>query len=280
MVTTHTPDTPRSSADRRAAAREQAEQIARDHARRDRRTRLVVAIAAAVAVLVVGLVVWFVLGRGGPRVEGISSLPAGVDAPSVSDAHGGISFGASGEAGSTSGDDAVRVDVYVDFLCPACAQLEAVNGADLVALREDGTATVVLHAISFLDAKSDGSTYSTRAAAAFAYVADEVPAQAYAFQAALFERQPAEGGTALTDTQIESIATGVGVPADVADGIADMRYADFVGALTQVAFGDPDLLDAQGRFTTPTVLVDGTVFTGDWSSPGELRAAVEAAATG
>lgn len=277
MLTTHSH---RSTADRRAQAQANAEQVARDQTRRDRRTRAVLAAATAAAVLTVALVVWFVLGRGGPQVEGISELPAGVDAPSVSDVHGGISFGASGEAGSTSGDDAVRVDVYVDFLCPACAQLEAVNGGDLDSLRTEGSATVVLHAISFLDAKSDGGSYSTRAAAAFAYVAEEAPAEAYEFQAALFDRQPAEGSAALTDEQIESIAVGVGVPGDVADEIADERYRDFVGALTQVAFGNPDLLDAQGRFTTPTILVDGTVFEGDWSRPGQLRAAVEAAAAG
>lgn len=273
MLTTHSH---RSTAARLAQA--DAAQAAHDQARHDRRTRATLAAAAAVAVLTVAFVVWFVLGRGGAEVEGISELPVGVDTPSVSDAHGGIAFGASGEAGSTSGEDAVRVDLYVDFLCPACAQLEAVNGDDLDSLRTDGSATVVLHAISFLDAKSDGGSYSTRAAAAFAYVAEEAPAEAYEFQAALFERQPTEGGAALTDEQIESIAEGVGVPADVADGIADERYRDFVGALTQVAFGNPDLLDAQGRFTTPTILVDGTVFEGDWSRPGQLRAAVEAAA--
>lgn len=277
MVTTQPP---RSSPEHRSAARAQDELVASDRARRDRRARVVVGTAASVAVLVVGLLVWVLLGRGGPQVEGISRLPEGVDAPTVSDVHGGISFGASGVAGSASGDDAVRVDVYVDFLCPACAQLEDVNGVDLQELRESGTATVVLHAISFLDAKSDGTTYSTRAAAAFAYVADEAPAQAYAFQAALFDHQPTEGTAALTDAQIEGIATDVGVPADVADGIAEMRYRDFVGALTQVAFGDPDLLDARGRLATPTVLVDGTVFEGDWSRPGQLRAAVEAAAAG
>ena len=277
MLSTHAQ---RSTADRRAQAQANAAEAARDQARRDRRTRVVLGAAAGTAVLTVALVVWLVLGRGGPQVEGISELPDGVDVPSVSDVHGGIAFGASGEAGSTSGDGAVRVDVYVDFLCPACAQLEAVNGADLESLRADGSATVVLHAISFLDAKSDGGSYSTRAAAAFAHVAEESPAEAYEFQAALFARQPAEGGVALTDEQIESIALEVGVPADVAGTIADERYRDFVGALTQVAFGDPDLLDAQGRFTTPTILVDGTVFEGDWSRPGELRAAVEAAAAG
>lgn len=275
MLSTHPQ---RSTADRRAQALANADQAARDQARRDRRTRVVLGAAAALAVLTVALVVWFVLGRGGPQVEGISELPEGVDAPSVSDAHGGISFGASGEAGSTSGEDAVRVDVYVDFLCPACAQLEDVNGADLESLRSEGSATVVLHAISFLDAKSDGGSYSTRAAAAFAYVADEAPAQAYDFQVALFDSQPTEGSAALSDEQIEGIAVRVGVPADVAEGIDGERYRDFVGALTQVAFGDPDLLDDQGRFTTPTILVDGTVFEGDWSRPGELRAAVEAAA--
>lgn len=276
MVTTHPP---RSPADRRAAARAQAEQTAAEQARRRRRTRTAVGAALLAALLLVGAAAWFVLSRGGSDVEGISQLPDGIDVPSVSDDHGGISFGASGEAGSTSGDDAVRVDLYVDFLCPGCGAFEQVNGADLEALRADGTATVVLHTISFLDGRSDGSSYSTRAAAAFAYVAEKAPAAAYDFQVALFDHQPAEGEPAPDDARLEQIAQEAGVPAAVADGISDQRYRDFVGALTQVAFGDPDLLDAQGRFTTPTVLVDGTVFAGDWSTPGALRAAVEAAAS-
>lgn len=276
MVTTHPP---RSPADRRAAAREQAEQTAAEQARRQRRTRTVLGAAVLGVALLVGAAVWFVLSRGGPEVDGISQLPDGIDVPSVSDAHGGISFGASGEAGSTSGEDAVRVDLYVDFLCPGCGAFEDVNGADLEALRTDGEATVVLHAISFLDGRSDGSSYSTRAAAAFAHVAEEAPEAAYDFQVALFDHQPAEGATAPDDERIEQIAEEAGVPATVAEGISDQRYRDYVGALTQVAFGDPDLLDAQGRFTTPTVLVDGAVFSGDWSSPGALRAAVETAAS-
>ncbi|MEK8227810.1 hypothetical protein NKG05_19460 [Oerskovia sp. M15] len=70
-------------------------------------------------------------------------------------------------------------------MCPICGQFEAANGAGLAALRDAGTARVVFHPIAILDRYSQGTRYSTRAAASAALVADRAPDSFQAFHAGL-----------------------------------------------------------------------------------------------
>src|SRR5699024_3033328 len=110
--------------------------------------------------------------------------------------HGGIPFGAEG-AGSTN-EGAPEVDIYLDFMCPYCGDFEQVNGQDLAQAAADGEATIIYHPLNYLDRFSEGTEYSTRTAAAFAYVANEAPDQALDFMAALFGLQTEEVYDVLT----------------------------------------------------------------------------------
>lgn len=268
-----------SKAERREAALAQALKLQEEQRRRERRTQATIIGSAVAGLLVVILAVFFIVRSSESPVEaGITKFPADVVVPSVSDAKGGISFGEGGGAGSTSGADAIPVDVYLDFMCPGCGGFERQNGAELKALSEDGTITLTLHTLSFLDSQSAGTAYSTRAASAFAYVAENAPNAAYDFQAGLFAQQPEEGNAGLTDEQIETIAIDAGVPAEVAAKLKDNFYQDFVAALTQIAFSTPSLQNADGKFSTPTVLIDGKIFAGNWAQPGTVSAAIKAAA--
>ena len=267
-----------SKADRREAARAQALKLQQEQVRREKRTRNVIIASVLVGLLLVVGIGYAIMKSAGPTVpSGITEFPAGVDVPSVSDDAGGISFGESGVAGSTSGEDAPVVDVYLDYMCPLCGTFEDVNGAELEELSANGDITLVLHPVSILDAQSQGSSYSTRAAQAFAYVAEKAPAQALAFNAALFANQPAEGTTGLSNDEIAEIAKSVGVPDDVAAGIADGTYNKFVEALTEIAFNNEKLLNANGNFGTPTILINGERMTSNWSQPGALAAEIAAA---
>src|SRR5699024_571909 len=140
--------------------------------------------------------------------------------------HGGIPFGAEG-AGSTN-EGAPEVDIYLDFMCPYCGDFEQVNGPDLAQAAADGEATIIYHPLNYLDRFSEGTEYSTRTAAAFADVATEAPDQARDFMAALFAQQPEEGSAGLTDEEITEIAVEAGVPQDVADGMTDGTYTEWV----------------------------------------------------
>jgi protein-disulfide isomerase len=168
-------------------------------------------------------------------------------------------------------DAPVDLTVYYDYMCPACGAFEAANGAELDRLLEEGTVQVELRPISFLDETSQGTRYSTRAANAFATVADQAPDQAWAFHQALYADQPEEGTTGLSDAQIADVAREAGVPDDVVEQLTEMRHEGWVAEVTEQAFDS-------GVTGTPTVLLDGEPFEGDLYQPGPLTEAVEAAA--
>ncbi|PFG35286.1 DsbA family protein [Sanguibacter antarcticus] len=269
-----TKDSQLSKAERRDAARAQALKLQQEQVRREKRTRAIIIGSLVAGLAIVGVIVYAILRSAPEDLEGISTIPASVETPSVANDAGGISFGETGEAGTTSGDDAVTVDVYLDYMCPNCGQFEVFNGPDLDDLRTSGDITLVLHPVSILDGASLGTSYSTRASAAFAYVAENAPESALAFNVALFANQPTENTEGLTDEQIEGIAVDAGVSADVAAGIADQTYMEFVAALTQVAYGDPSVTNSEGGFGTPTVVINGERFEGNWAEDGALSSAI------
>ena len=210
--------------------------------------------------------------------DDVTSGLADVLAPQGALANGGVPVGASGIAGAEVPADAVVVDVYLDYMCPYCAMFESINAATLAELRADGTVVVVYHPVSILDRLSMGTGYSTRAATAAALVADQAPDTFDAFNTAMFANQPGESTEGLTDAAIADIAVASGVPEEVAATIASSAYltgdgsfVPWVTAATQQAALD------LGRLATPTIVIDGETFAGDWSAPGVLADAVDAA---
>jgi protein-disulfide isomerase len=165
----------------------------------------------------------------------------------------------------------VTIDIYQDYMCPYCGQFERAQTSDLKVLVDSGTAKVVFHVMAFLDDSSSGTRYSTRAANAFVVVAQQEPNKALAFNSALFINQPSEGSTGLTDAEIATRAKSVGVSDAVADSLASLSQADFVKSSNDAAF-------AAGITSTPTVKINGTVFSRNLYSAGSLRAATEKAA--
>jgi protein-disulfide isomerase len=156
------------------------------------------------------------------------------------------------------GDGAMQVDVWVDFFCPYCRMFDEANGDTLAALIEDGSVTLRVHPIAFLDRLSMGTRYSTRAANAFLCVAETSPDDAYAFYRHLYAIQPEEGTEGLSDEELASAA-----PTAAADCISGEWFGDWVGEWTQHALDD-------GVNSTPTVVVDGRPFPGGFD-PIEFR---------
>lgn len=217
---------------------------------------VILGLLAAIAVVVV------------KAVGGSDSPPAAtgkVITPDHVTSSGAIPVGESGAP--------VTVEIYYDYMCPACGAFEAANGDELDRLLEEGTVRIELRPISFLDPQSNGTEYSTRAANAIATVADAAPDKVWDLHAALYAQQPSEGSEGLSDDQIAEIATGVGVPSDVTDSFAAGTYRPWVAAVTEQAFDS----GVQG---TPTIKIDGQVFDGDAFSTGPLTQAIESAAEG
>jgi protein-disulfide isomerase len=146
------------------------------------------------------------------------------------------------------GGGKVRVDAFIDFLCPFCRRFELSAQPVLTQLTADGQASVAYHPMNFLDEASTTS-YSTRAAAASGCAADQGRFLYYAH--ALFVNQPPEGGPGLSDAELAGLGQGAGLDsAPFTACLAGGQYLDWPSYVTARAV-------AAGVEATPTVLVAG-----------------------
>src|SRR5580693_3224181 len=142
-----------------------------------------------------------------PRLPRFPRVPGGAMTGPIAPSH--IPAGATQEGdGILTGDGPVRVDAFIDFLCPFCKQFELSSGPALAGLIADGQISLVYHPMNFLDEASTTS-YSTRAAAASGCAADQGKFLPYAHE--LFVRQPPEGGPGLSDAELADIGDAVGL---------------------------------------------------------------------
>ncbi|MBD9698129.1 thioredoxin domain-containing protein [Flavimobilis sp. GY10621] len=264
----------------RDAARNLAATMRAEQAAREKRVKIITISAFGVAVAaLVAAIIWAVIASRPAELP----EPAPLATPSVAAESGGISLGKDGVAG-TANEGAPVVDVYLDYMCPWCGVFEETNSALLTELREAGDITLVVHPVTILDRLSSGTAFSTRSAAAAVYVAEKAPEHFDAFNTAMFAKQPEENSKGLTDREIADIAKSVGVPADVVDGIANLdsykQFARWVGSQTEKASADTKLHTQDGIFSTPTIVVGGTKFEGDWRNEQQFRAAIDAAKQG
>ena len=208
---------------RQRLAAEAAAQAARE---RRRRTMIIFA-AVAVLVLAVGGGIWWQIQRTavdevadpGPQVA--SELLG--DGVAVGDADGPV------------------VDVYLDFLCSHCAELEDRVGEAVADLAVDGEARVVIHPITLID-----PTESARSAGAFGCAAGSDSVLGY--QAALFEN----AGGGFSAERLVEIGASVGLTdAAFVQCVEDESEADWATAVNAAA-------TERGVRGTPTIFVDGT----------------------
>jgi protein-disulfide isomerase len=216
---------------------ERAAAALRERQRRERRRRLLI-VAGVVCTLVVVIAAGFLVTRARDASDDVAAAPAG-----------------SGSQGVAIGDPSAphNVVIYEDFLCPYCGQLEAATRDDLARLADQGAVHVEYRPFELLDQAGD---YSARSAAAFAVVLDESgPSVAKRFHDLLFEHQPSEAGPFLSDHHLVALADEAG--------------ADVAAIRTALAAGSGDAwvdranraAEGAGVRGTPTVLLDGTVFT-------------------
>lgn len=234
--------------------REEQERAARE---KRIRTIVMISVIGVVAIALIGIVGWTVLGAKDKQPV------AGVQI-----AETGAVQGATLVVGKQ--DAPVTVDVYQDYMCPYCGQFERANRAEVEQLVADGTVRLVIHPLAFLDAQSDGSKYSSRAANAAVTVAQDRPDKLLAFNAILYDRQPAEGSKGLSDEQLAQLARTAGVDDATIQRFGADDITAYVASLTEAAFDG-------GIKGTPTVKINGAMFDGDLYSAGPFKAAVLAA---
>lgn len=253
----------RSKATRREAAEAasaRAAAIREEQQRKERRRRNLVVTAVVVVVLGVVGVMATVLQSSRDTTGQSGALPQNMASTYA------VPVGDTGAP--------VTVDLYEDFMCPICGELEDASRGWVQQYVDSGKMQLRYHVMSFLDSQSNGTEYSTRAANAFAVVTDTAgPEVAKKFHDLLYENQPQEGQDGLTDDQLVAYAVQAGADqAQVEKPIKDRAFEQWVKNATDQANRD-------GVNGTPTVKVDGTAIT-DFTSMQDLsdqfRAQVDA----
>ncbi|MEV8532573.1 thioredoxin domain-containing protein [Streptomyces sp. NPDC051211] len=205
------------------------------HTRHRRRRTLLVSLVATVAV-------------GGAALLGAGLVRASNSAPD--EAPDAVPAGVAGDkAGLAVSDGAVRVDVYFDYLCPECRNLEQRTAAEVKTLKSGGKVTLVYHPVAFLNGYSSPAGYSTRAASAAACAAQEGRFEPY--HAVLFDKQPPERGPGLSEDQLIAAGRDAGITGDsFASCVRQDTYRPWV---TYVS----DMAASRKVAMTPTVTVNG-----------------------
>lgn len=208
------------------------------------RTKVVIGVVVVVvlALAVIGGVIW---SSKKSDTESLANPPAvgGISAPIVRE----------GGAVVVGKDDAkVTIDLYEDFLCPACGNFKKVYGGQIKQEIEAGKLRVRYHAMPFLVRLSDPEGYSRDAANAALCAADE--GKFWEYHETLFARQPEEGGPGHTKEELVKLGTDLGITGDAFKQCVDS------GAHDAAAQAELDAVKATGKFKgTPTVMKDGEI---------------------
>lgn len=215
-----------------------ARQIVADQkaAERRRTVTLWTSVAVVVILFVAGLIGWTTLS--GQDDGKVTTPSAAVD--------DGTAFAV--------GSGPVTVDVYEDFMCPACGSFEEATGPTLKQLATSGRITLRFHPVAILDRFSNGTEYSTRAAAASAAAGQE--GKFTEFHDVLYTNRPEENTAGLTDAKIVELAASVGLTSETfTTAVNEGTYKAWATQATEKF--------AKKGFTgTPTIAVNGRRLTG------------------
>lgn len=233
---------------KRAARKRPAAVVRRQLAQEQRRRRTLWISLVAVAVLAISAMIgWSVYAV---QRQNDYNAPAGTNRE---------------DTGIQIGSGPVVIDVYEDFICPACAHFEETTGETLDQLVAQNRAQIVYHPVAFLD-RFSSTQYSTRASAASGCAAEAGRFREYAKK--LFQEQPPEGGAGLSDTELIGLGASIGLPEDsFGPCVNDGAYRSWTRHVTEEA-------SRAGVTGTPTVLVAGKPVS---ASPEAILAAVKAA---
>ncbi|MFI9812267.1 DsbA family protein [Saccharothrix variisporea] len=161
-----------------------------------------VVVVVVLALVVIGGVIWTSKSSSSSDLKPPTEV-AGVNAPIVRE--GGVVVVGKDSAKAT-------IDLYEDFLCPACGQFKKIYGAQIKQEIEKGTLRVRYHAMPFLVKLSKPEGYSRDAANAALCAADQ--GKFWQLHEALFAAQPEEGGPGYTKDKLVQIGTDLGLATD------------------------------------------------------------------
>lgn len=227
-----------------------------------------IVVRVGIGVLVVAVIVggWLWMNASKNATEG-QAIPPELTHQDISSAREGM-VAVAGQA-----DAPVTIDVYADFLCPACRQFEEIYADRIAEAVKAGDLRVRHHMVPMLVNLSDPPGYSLDSANAGLCAADAgrfVP-----FHDSLFATQPAEGARGYDKEQLTTLGRAVGITGqDFAACVAEGRYDGELLAEFEKIKVDPSVRSERG-FGTPTVTSGGKII--DVSDDGWLATLLAAA---
>ncbi|EEH66493.1 Tat pathway signal sequence domain protein [Actinomyces urogenitalis DSM 15434] len=246
-----------TKAERRSAARAQAQALREEQERKERRakiTRRSLLGVGALAVVGVGAGLAYSAREDGSQGSAaVATGKANKDGvPSVVLSDGSWSYG-KGMVAGTVNDGAKVLDVFFDYSCHFCVAFETLHADEITDLVNAGTVTLVLHPCKIL-----GMDWTDMVMNAQGLVLDEDPEHALEFHntaSALFTKiYNAQDTSMMTADNLVAAATEAGVSQEVSTKFADAIKANTYGAWTEL--GTQTFQD-KGFTGTPTILLDG-----------------------
>jgi len=276
MVASGTSPSPQGKKDRREAARETARLEREAEQKRQRRNKIFLQGGISIAILaVIAIVVAIVVQPSAPGSPGPKNMASSgilfTGKSGVATATTTAAAAADGKPKATktdTSDGLAHIVTYVDWACPACKTFEASYASQIQQLVASGSATLEVHPISILDRNYLTSRYASRAANAAACIANYRPSKFLDAQKVFYDKQPTEGTSGLTDTQIKALVTEAGITdPSVTNCISTEEFKSWVGTASQVTTSTASLINADaGGFSTPTVVVNGK----RWDGKGDF----------
>lgn len=276
MAASGTPISPQGKKDRREAARETARLEREAEKKRQRRNKVLLQGGIGVAILAVAAIVIAVAvqpaapGAPGPKNMASSGILF-TGKSGVATATTTAAAAADGKPKATKPDVSVgiaHIVTYVDWACPACKSFEATYASQIQKLVANGSATLEVHPVSILDRNYQSSRYASRAANTAACIANYDPAKFLDAQTVFYDKQPAEGSSGLSNTQIKALVAEAGITNSAVTSCIDSEeFKSWIGKSTEVTTATTSLIDtANGGFSTPTVVVNGK----RWDGKGDF----------
>ncbi|MBL8928762.1 MAG: thioredoxin domain-containing protein [Kineosporiaceae bacterium] len=240
------------------STREKAAELRAEAARAEAKRKQLTITGAIAALIVVILGSYLLITKAKDDAD---ARTAAANASPANLTNGGYLYGSSTAK--------VTLELYEDFLCPACKNAEAANGTQIEEWVKDGTVKVIYKPVAILDHASTDD-YSTRSLNAAAAVINTKPEAFVAFHKALFDNQPAEGGPGLPDAKLVELAVAAGADkATIESAITGKTFENWTVKATEE-------FSKAGYNATPTFVVNGTKVAS--SDPAVVKAAVDAAA--
>jgi protein-disulfide isomerase len=211
--------------------------------RNDRRN--IIIGVAAVVVVAVAVIASVIL----TTQQSTPPTPTGADAIKITKASSEYTATVADDGTIVAGKDTakVKIDLYEDFTCPYCGELETANGTQMAKAMADGQLQVKYHLLNILDGNTKPAGYSLLAANAAIAAAKQ--GKFADFHTSLYAQQPKEGGAGYTNEQLISLGKRLGITApQFGDDVNKGAYSDLVKQQVTTASSPP--VNLQG---TPTV---------------------------